>query len=333
MFERTKPLFLLLFLAGMLFSWPHTGFAADKRQTIPTRTPTPSATDTPTSGGGDPTSPPPPTGAPSATSTDAPDTPEPTATTVPVTIAATPEGGFWPTAAPCSPAPTVQAFGRVNARSGPGLGYTLLAQLSYLEVRPITGRAQFANWWQIELVDGTLGWVSDEFVQVNGYTGQVPILPAPTLPDGSTPVPGSQWDPTPNPICTPPPTFTATPSTTPTSSQTPSPETTSTATISGSPTVATEDNVGRAEPSAIPLDSEPAGTEADVATIQEPPAAIPVAPTAVEEINLIAGEAAPTEAASNENAEPAPGALMGWLLPIAAIALVAVGVALLIFRR
>ncbi len=331
MIKRNRLFLFFFLLAGMVLSGPQISFAAEKQQTIPTRTPTPVPTNTPGNGGGNPTPVPQPTNEPPPTSTSVPGTLEPTATDVPaVTIAATPEGGFWPTAAPCSPLPTVQALGRVNVRSGPAVDYTLLDQLSYLEVRPITGRAQFATWWQIELADGNRGWVSDAFVQVSGYIGLVPIIPVPSLADGSTPVLEPRWDPTPDPVCTPLPTVTTTPTDTPLPANTPNSASTNSPTTSA-------DSGGRADPSAIPLAAEPAGTATDAsAATQEtlsPPAAIPVAPTAVENPVLVVDEAPPTEAASGENTGSAGGGLSGWLLPVAGIVLVAVGTALLFFRR
>jgi len=71
-------------------------------------------------------------------------------------------------------------------------------------------RAADAAWWLIVFPDDSEGWVFDQAVIVDGYTSNVPIVPAPPI-DGSTPTPGSPWQPTPNPICTPLPTSTHTP--------------------------------------------------------------------------------------------------------------------------
>lgn len=329
MTKWTRRLFLSLLLIGLVFCLPRSGFAAEKQQTVPTRTATPPPSPTPDDqgGGGDPTSQPPPTNQPPpATNTPFPDTPEPTTTDAPaVTLVATPEGGFWPTAAPCSPLPTIQALGRVNVRNGPGVEYTLLSQLSYLEVRPITGRAQFAAWWQIELADGSRGWVSDQFVRVSGYTGQVPIVTAPALTGGSTPVPGPQWDPTPNPVCTPFPTNSAT--------QTPNSTATTASTTAGGNPVAPTASSGRGDTGVVPLSEAPAEAETDTQaepTPAAPPPAIPVVPTAVDEQIFIVAEA--TQMANKVMPEPAQRLPLGWL-PIAGLGLMAAGTVVLIFRR
>jgi hypothetical protein len=97
----------------------------------------------------------------------------------------------------------------VNVRLGPGLDYEPIDSLVFLEVRPIIGRAEFATWWLIQLPNNITGWVADQAVQVQGYTGQIPIVVPPAL-EGATPTPGPLWEPTPNPVCTPLPTATAT---------------------------------------------------------------------------------------------------------------------------
>ncbi|MBE2197009.1 MAG: SH3 domain-containing protein, partial [Anaerolinea sp.] len=145
----------------------------------------------------------------SATYTAVPSTNTPAATT----SAATPSGGFLPTAAPCSTAPTIQIRNTTNARSGPGTDYAVVAQLAAGDVRPIVGRAASAPWWLIRLADGTQGWVADLAVQVQGYTGAVPLVTAPAI-NGATPTPGAAWNPTPQPGCNFTPVATATPTAT-----------------------------------------------------------------------------------------------------------------------
>lgn len=167
--------------------------ATGQNQTIPTLTPSPvpgggnngGGSSGGSSGGNNP--PPPP---PTATFTPAP---LPTATLIPVTIAATPVGGFLPTAVPCSNQPTVQALNTTNVRPGPGTEYgDPIAQLVYLEVRLIVGRASHAPWWLIVLDNGELGWVADDVVAVSGNTNIVPVVAPPAL-DGSSATPETQW--------------------------------------------------------------------------------------------------------------------------------------------
>ena len=163
-------------------------------QTVPSRTPTsPPVTPTPTqpSGGGS---------NPTATNTPQPQA-SPTSTLLPVDFAPTPIGGFIATAVPCSGNPTIQTLGATNVRSGPGITYDIVGELVFLEVRYIVGRAESAKWWLIQFNDGQLGWVADEIVLVQGYTPIIPIVAAPPL-AGSTPTPGTLWNPTPIPFCT-----------------------------------------------------------------------------------------------------------------------------------
>ncbi len=192
-------------------------------QTVPTRTPVPAPTKPPSNGNPQPTA----TAVlPSAT---------PTETPIPITVAATPVGGFLPTAEPCSNAPTVHSQNNTNVRMGPGIDYEIVGKLVFLEVRPIIGRAQNAEWWLIALADGTTGFVLDDVVTVSGYTDIVPIVPAPEL-NGSTPTPGPEWNPTPNPNCTVTPTPLPTDTPVPTVTATPEPTNADTAVLEALPT-------------------------------------------------------------------------------------------------
>jgi hypothetical protein len=101
----------------------------------------------------------------------------------------------------------VQARNLINVRTGPGIDYPVAGSLVFLEVRVIVGRAANAEWWVIEMPGSTEGWVANTTVNVHGYTGDIPIVEAPEI-GGSTPTPGADWNPTPNPIC---PTHTPTP--------------------------------------------------------------------------------------------------------------------------
>lgn len=230
--RKLLPPALLVLLVLVVAGAVHTEYAA--AQTVPTRTPTPSAnpTATPGAGGGGPTATPE-SGDGSPTATRGGPTLTPTATSEGGGTVATPEGGYVPTADACSANPTLIAdLSKVNVRSGPGLDYDPVGEILYLEVRPIIGRAADAAWWLVTMADGDEGWIADAVVSVQGYAAAVPIVETPLLPDGTTATPGAPWSPTPPPNCTPPPTATptATPSATPTSSATPSPTATQTAT-------------------------------------------------------------------------------------------------------
>jgi hypothetical protein len=208
------PLFVL---AVMTLPAQGTGPASEPaQQTWPSRTPTPEGgpTNTPLPGV---TEPPPPPGGGGGGDDDSTATPEPTSDEQPeatatggaTAIASTPIGGYLPTAEPCSMSPTIQTRGQVNVRQGPGIDYPTVGQLVYLEVRPISGRAAYTPWWLIQLASGDQGWVADQAITVQGYTGAVPLVEPPAI-GGHTPTPGAPWNPTPNPICTPEPTPTPT---------------------------------------------------------------------------------------------------------------------------
>ncbi|MCI0580022.1 MAG: SH3 domain-containing protein, partial [Chloroflexi bacterium] len=227
MSKRTLSLLFLFILALLLpLALPAHGEqpASGWLQTVPSRTPTP---DTPPTVPPPPPTDPPPPPPPGTTATPVPPTPQPgssptaTSTTAAATnIAATPVGGYLPTAAACGQPPTVQARGRVNVRNGPGLDYDVVGELVFLEVRPIIGRAAEAPWWLIQLPANQEGWVADQAVAVQGYTGNVPVVESPLL-DGNTPTPGPTWAPTLQPACTPLPTYTPTASATATATRSP----------------------------------------------------------------------------------------------------------------
>lgn len=117
----------------------------------------------------------------------------------------------------CSDTPYVRAIQRITVYDGPGIDFAPLTTLERDEMRPIIGRAAFAQWWQILVDNQTIGWVSDNEVNEYGNTALVPIAPPPVI-NGNTPTPGAPWNPTPLPLltCVPTPTPSATPTATPT---------------------------------------------------------------------------------------------------------------------
>ena len=116
----------------------------------------------------------------------------------------------YPTAEPCGEPPTITTLTTANVYEGPGSDYPISETLGAKEVRPIVGRAAFATWWLVQL-DGKFNqaWISDKAGTVQGYTGNIPVIEAPSI-NGALPTPGEEeWDPTPLPICTPTPTPTS----------------------------------------------------------------------------------------------------------------------------
>jgi uncharacterized protein YraI len=104
--------------------------------------------------------------------------------------------------------PQLVAPGPVNIRSGPGLNYTVIGTLNPNTAMPIIGRNSDASWWQIEITNGTIGWVSNAVVNATG-TLNVPAIeapparslsPAPAQPAASNPPaptkPKYQYEPT-----------------------------------------------------------------------------------------------------------------------------------------
>lgn len=174
----------------------------------------------------------------------------PTPTLIPVTLVATPVGGFIPTAVACGFPPTVQAQNTTRIRLGPGIDYDIIGQLVYLETRPIVGRAPDSEWWVIQFSNNQTGWIANQVVNVHGNISGIPIVAASPL-NGVEPTPGTPWNPTPNPDCP-----TVTPSATPTATKIP----TSTNTKTPVPTETTSPEVTE-EPAATATSVVPAGSE------------------------------------------------------------------------
>ncbi len=83
-------------------------------------------------------------------------------------------------AQPANP-PQLVAPGAVNIRAGPGLSYEVIGRLNPNTVMPIIGRNADVSWWQIEITDGTTGWVSNQVVEAIN-TENVPITKVSAIP-------------------------------------------------------------------------------------------------------------------------------------------------------
>jgi hypothetical protein len=148
----------------------------------PTFTPTPTLT---------PVSLPPPAPAenPTATPTSPPAIPTPAAT---ATATDTPA----PTPSPTPLTPQLVAQAVVNVRLGPGTNYPVVGELPPQTPVQVTGQNQDGTWWQIELADGSPGWVAGSVVEAQNITG-IPVAQAPPPPPPPpTPTPS---EPTPPP--------------------------------------------------------------------------------------------------------------------------------------
>ncbi|MCA9929274.1 MAG: hypothetical protein KC419_12370 [Anaerolineales bacterium] len=295
-----RPFVIILVLSLLLSAIiNHLGFnkpvySLSANFTIPTKTPEPPPTQKPTSGSQNP---------PPPAATETPITATATNTAVPVTLAATPQGGFVPTAAACGTQPTIQTVNNTRVRQGPGTDYDIAAELVFLEVRPIVGRAADAEWWQIMLADGSLGWVADAVVTVQGNISVVPIVATPLL-DGIAPTAGPAWNPTVPSGCEALAVWTSTPE----------------------PTAVPPTDTP--EPLTAAATEEPAATDTAVPSTDTP---IPLTDTPIPEPTV---EPTPIATAVPLDVEPeAAGSSTGIILPIVAAVLFVAGGVIAFLRR
>lgn len=79
--------------------------------------------------------------------------------------------------------PIVIALKNANCRYGPGTAYDIADTLFAGKTAPLVGRNELNTWWQIQgPTFGSLCWVSQVTVQVNGSTDGVPVRVAPPPP-------------------------------------------------------------------------------------------------------------------------------------------------------
>ncbi len=310
---------VIMFAFGAL-TVGRAGLAQAQGGTIPTRTPTPIPGGVtpviPTATDDNSGNPPPPaatqtTSAPAVTPTNT--VPAPAAGTAGTqTPAATVIGAGQVATAPaaCDDTPMIEADRRMAVYAGPGGDYAILTSLATGETRVILGRAGYADWWQIQLSPGVIGWVDDEDVTVSGNVAGVPVVDPPAI-NGATPTRGPVWNPTPPPFvpCGP----TATPSATPT------------ATATGTPATAApvEDRAGTSEAAA--------GRE----TTATPPAATNAADGATPA--AVTDETATGIGVTSRGAEDSraagPTSAVNLVLPIAGLALIGGGIILALMAR
>lgn len=112
--------------------------------------------------------------------TPEPVTPEPSPTPTPVVP--TPSSRHVPAGGASQASQTVGSLsaqlvspGAVNIRSGPGLNFEAIGTLNPGTVLPIVGRNAERSWWQVEITNGTLGWVSNAVVKAT-LTENVPLV-------------------------------------------------------------------------------------------------------------------------------------------------------------
>ena len=297
---------------------------------FPTRPPTPGP-DQPTiapptpAGPGEPGAPPPTETQPSGPGTGSPQ-PAQTATSGASSPAGTP-GTALPTAVlggtirvtpggrgECSDTPYIRAIDKLIVYGGPGMDFGPVSTLDAGEMRPITGRAGYAQWWRIMVKSNLIGWVQDREVDEFGNTALVPIVAPPAI-NGATPTPGALWNPTPLPLltCVPTPTPTATP--------------TATGTIAAS---GTGGDVGANGGMAAP------GSDAQSEMVPAEIVATPVSreqPTANSETNDSVSGSGMAPRGSSASRAMSPTSVTNLILPLAGLALIAVGIVLALAAR
>ena len=292
---------------------------------FPTRTPTPGSGQppNPTATSADPGNPPP---APTQTTDPGSTVPAPTGTnvasgTVVATEMAMPTVGLGGTvrvnpggAGECSDTPYIRATERLIVYGGPGADFGPVATLDEEEMRPITGRAGFAQWWQIQVKPNMLGWVTDAEVDEFGNTALVPVVSPPAI-NGATPTPGTPWNPTPLPLltCVPTPTPTATPT--------------------GTATPAAPDSAGDSSGDAAvanPQGGDAAGMV--LAEIEATPIMVNEEQASPPQQDSASGTGL-TSRGSDASRAAAPTSMTNLLLPLAGLTLIAGGIVLALLSR
>lgn len=320
-------IFLSVVITGFLMlAAARSSFVQAFDPSFPTRTPTPDGGSQPPAptatpdNPGDPGNPPP---APTNTLPPGVTTPAQTATVTP------PGAATLPTVTPtvlggtlraniglgeCSDTPYIRALDRLVVYGGPGIDFGPVATLEAEEMRPITGRAGFATWWQIQVKAGTLGWVIDAEVEEFGNTALVPIVDPPAL-NGATPTPGIAWNPTPLPLLTCVPT----PIPSPTLTQTPTP------TVIAGAAPGTDENNG--DPAAT-------GDAADMVSAEI--VATPVQATQ-SQTSAVEEESAPGSGLNSRGSDASraasPTSMTNLILPLLGLALIAGGIILALLSR
>jgi hypothetical protein len=162
------------------------------------------------------------------------------------------------TLSPTPSVPIAEAIRSMAVRGGPGSNYPIVATLEANQQLTILGVSDDGSWYQVELPDGSLGWMTttSAMVQTFGDIAALPIALEPTNTPTETP------SPTPTETNTPTPTATNTATATPTETATPTPTDTPTATATETPTA-----TPTPRPTNTPIPSPTAGPPQYVASV------------------------------------------------------------------
>jgi len=150
----------------------------------------------------------------------APTTPTPAPTDTPIPSTNTPEPTDTQTPEPAAtetatalPVPRVVAQSQANLRQGPGTAYPVVGSMAGGEQADVLGRNAEGTWWQVDLTNGTEGWVNASLVTASGAVEGVAIAQnIPTLlPTNTRPPSPPTATAGPVPTAPPGPVATATP--------------------------------------------------------------------------------------------------------------------------
>jgi uncharacterized protein YraI len=89
-------------------------------------------------------------------------------------------GSLAPAALAASGAPVTVNVAALNVRGGPGTNYNIISVVHSGDTPTAVGQNSAAGWYQIQLADGRLGWVSGTYVTVNAAS--LPEVAAPAAP-------------------------------------------------------------------------------------------------------------------------------------------------------
>ena len=150
-----------------------------------------------------------------------------------ITPTATPQPTNTNTPDPAASTPLAITRRSISTRSGPGPQYAITGTLDAETELVIVGISEDGNWYQVELPDGGIGWLTSAaaLVEAAGNLVAVPIAQAPTDTPTWTPTASDTPEPTATDTLTPTATVTATdlptatPTRTPTVTPTPTPAT------------------------------------------------------------------------------------------------------------
>ena len=125
--------------------------------------------------------------APTKGLTDPTNTPAPTGTPIPaVPVEDTPVPEASPTPTDSQDDIATIKTGVLNVRQGPGTSYPIVTTLLFGSKVVVLGQTETAEWLQVRLSDGTVGWVSRTYTD---FAGTAPVVPTPALPPTTTPLP------------------------------------------------------------------------------------------------------------------------------------------------